>query len=271
MKETIPFTYKLIFKPTGQYYYGVKWSKGCNPSDLWVSYFTSSKHIHKLIEEYGKNSFEYRVTKTFYNKIEAALWETEVLKRVNANRNGSFINKANNMPIHDNSGLKIIHHTVTNKETFHDPKIPLPSGWLYGRSVGHNDKISKSLIGHTPWNKGVKLAPSGPCSEERRENIKKSRLKTEKIKCEFCDKECDPGNHKRFHGYNCKHNPNIDESILKERSDLAKKSLIKQKINGNYSQPKPKKGNFICPHCDKLGTNYGAMIRHHFDNCRFRE
>lgn len=269
--KTTPYTYELFFKPTNQYYYGVRYAKGCDPTDLFVKYFSSSKHIHNLINEFGIDSFEYRVLKKFTNKKEACEHEKMLLESVNASNNGSFINKANNMPNHDNSGLKIIHHKVTGKETFHDPKIELPIGWLYGRSMDHNDKISKSLIGHIPWNKGIKLGPSGSCSEERRENIKKSRLKTEKIKCEFCDKECDPGNHKRFHGYNCKYNPNIDESILKERSDLAKKSLIKQKINGNYSQPKPKKGDFICPHCDKLGTNYGAMIRHHFDRCRFRE
>jgi len=41
--NTIPYTYKLIFKPTGQYYYGVRYAKGCQPSDLWDKYFTSSK------------------------------------------------------------------------------------------------------------------------------------------------------------------------------------------------------------------------------------
>lgn len=59
--------------------------------------------------------------------------------------------------------------------------------------------------------KQISLAMSAkhtPCSNERSQNISKSRLSTPKIECEHCSKSFDPGNYKRFHGINCKFGPN---------------------------------------------------------------
>ena len=63
---------------------------------MWVKYFSSSKHVHQLIKDYGLNSFTYKVTKTFKQKAEAVKHEKEVLVRCNASKNGKFINKSNN-------------------------------------------------------------------------------------------------------------------------------------------------------------------------------
>lgn len=276
MKETIPYTYKIIFKPTGQYYYGVRWAKGCNPNDLWVKYFTSSKHIKKLIKEYGKDVFLFKVTKTFINKEEAGKWETMVLQRVNANHNGKFINKSNNTPVHDSSGLKWIHHIKTGKGTFHDETLPLPIGWKYGQSplhIEHNKVVHLKLYSdenYKPWNKGGGK-PTGPCKESRKNAIKEARLNTLKISCEHCEKEVDPGNFKRFHGDNCKFNPNIESSLLEERSVRAKQSIQTQKETGTFSKPKTPVGIFKCIHCEKESSNYGAMQRHHFNRCKFKK
>jgi hypothetical protein len=79
---TVYFTYYLYHKPTGKKYYGARWKPACNPSDLWDTYFTSSKHVHKLIEEYGKESFHYEIRKMFSNKSECISWEQRVLKRL---------------------------------------------------------------------------------------------------------------------------------------------------------------------------------------------
>ncbi len=49
----MPYTYLIKFKPTGQVYYGVKYASRCNPDDLWIIYFTSSKYIKQLIKTYG--------------------------------------------------------------------------------------------------------------------------------------------------------------------------------------------------------------------------
>ena len=231
--KTIPYTYKLIFKPSGQYYYGVRWAKNCNPNDLWITYFTSSKHVHKLIKEYGLDSFIIKVTKTFTNKTDAVNHERNILKRVKASVNGKFLNKANNMPDYSRKGLITIHNNL-NMETYHDKNLPLPSGWTIGFSDTHRKSLSEVRKGLPAKNKGKKIKSSGPCTNTRKQNIRNARMLTEKTKCIFCDKLSDPGNYKRFHGENCKFNPNIDHQKLKERSELAKKSMLKQINNGNF-------------------------------------
>ena len=265
--ETIPFTYKLIFKPTGQYYYGVRFAKGCNPSDLWDKYFSSSKHIHKLIKEYGLNSFSFKIMKTFTNKTDAINHEHNVLVRVKADKNGKFINKSILKPSFSNEGLIAIHHNELDFEVFHSPILPIPIGWSVGVSARHKTSQSNIRKGKPAPNKGKKCKPTGTCSTERKENISKSRLETPKITCDYCGKTTDPGNFKRFHGDNCKLNPNVDPNKIKELSIKNKLSYDKQIINGTFNKPKPKIGLFICPHCKKSGTNYGAMQRHHFDRC----
>lgn len=107
-----------------------------------------------------------------------------------------------------------------------------------------------------------------PCSEHRKLNISIGRKNTCKIKCDHCLKETDPGNFKRFHGDNCKFNPNIDPKIIQERTIKAKRGIEKSKELGTFSKFKPLHGNYICPYCNKSGTNYGVMMRHHFDRCK---
>lgn len=92
MEETIPFTYCLTHKPTKRRYYGVRFKKGCKPSDLWNKYFSSSKTVKILIEKYGINSFEYEVRKTFTNKKDAIEWEHTVLRRLKVTNKGEWIN-----------------------------------------------------------------------------------------------------------------------------------------------------------------------------------
>lgn len=90
----VPYTYYLVHKPTGLKYYGVRFAKNCHPSDLWNKYFTSSKKVHKLIEEYGINSFAVEVRKTFKSKQEAIKYETKVLQRLNVIHRKDWINES---------------------------------------------------------------------------------------------------------------------------------------------------------------------------------
>ena len=77
-----PYTYRVKFIPTGEYYYGVRYSKNCKPSDLWVTYFTSSNKVMKLINEHGKESFDIEVRRIFDTKEQAIQWEERVTRRV---------------------------------------------------------------------------------------------------------------------------------------------------------------------------------------------
>lgn len=90
-----PYTYIITHKPSGKKYYGVRYAIDSDPSDLFESYFTSSKYIHSLIERDGKDSFEIGIRKTFDNVEDAVRWEAKVLRRLDAKNSDVWLNKHN--------------------------------------------------------------------------------------------------------------------------------------------------------------------------------
>ena len=93
MNDRIPYTYRIFHIPTGKSYYGARFAKGCNPEDLWKSYFTSSSIIKSLITEYGKNSFTFEVRKIFNCPIKCQQYENTVLKKLGVPYNTNWINR----------------------------------------------------------------------------------------------------------------------------------------------------------------------------------
>lgn len=91
---TTPFTYWVYHVPTGMNYYGVRSKKGCEPSDLWTVYFTSSKKVATLIAEYGVDSFHVEVRRTFTSKDAALRWEERVLRRMKVLKKANWLNAA---------------------------------------------------------------------------------------------------------------------------------------------------------------------------------
>lgn len=61
----LAYTYLVKNKITNQFYYGSRYRniklKRTPEQDLWIYYYTSSKKVKKLIEIYGKESFEYEI------------------------------------------------------------------------------------------------------------------------------------------------------------------------------------------------------------------
>ena len=82
MTQYIPYVYFIKHKPTGLKYIGAEYGKSkkiANPNNLWTIYFTSSKLVNKLIQEYGKDSFKVKVIKKFNNPTDALLFEQRLL------------------------------------------------------------------------------------------------------------------------------------------------------------------------------------------------
>lgn len=78
-KENVRYVYYLKNKTTELKYIGARYSKNCNPSDFWVTYFTSSKLIHALIKIYGVDDFEFKILKTFTNEYDTLKFERHLL------------------------------------------------------------------------------------------------------------------------------------------------------------------------------------------------
>lgn len=73
MKEYVPYVYIVKNLTTQLKYIGVRYAAGCNPCDLWSSYFTSSGLVKKLIDEFGVDDFYVRVIHKFPKNPEAAI------------------------------------------------------------------------------------------------------------------------------------------------------------------------------------------------------
>ena len=77
----VPYTYLIGWSKINVFYYGVRYSKKANPSDLWKTYFTSSKLIPEYREKYGEPDV-IQVRRTFKTKEQAIKWERTVLRRM---------------------------------------------------------------------------------------------------------------------------------------------------------------------------------------------
>lgn len=197
------YTYLIKHIPSNKFYYGVRYAKGCDPKDLWVNYFTSSKHIKRLIELDGKNSFEIQIRKTFSDANKARIWENKVLNRLNVINRSDFINKSNNISISPEAAASAM------KGKHQSEKQKLIVNQIGKANLGrkHTEetrkKVSISLIGNTR-KLGVK--------ESIETKLKKSLAKIGKpgnaignyqprCSCIICKKETTSGTLKRHFNY----------------------------------------------------------------------
>jgi len=94
------YTYLIGWSNHDKWYYGLRYAKDCDPTDLWESYFTSSKKVKMMRDIYGEPDV-IEVRKVFDSVEKAMLWESNVLKRVNAPLNDRWLNECA-FPIFDN-------------------------------------------------------------------------------------------------------------------------------------------------------------------------
>lgn len=167
-----PFTYLIGWPEHNLFYYGVKYAKGCKPSDLWSTYFTSSKYVHEKRKELGEPTL-VEVRKVFDNELEARNWETRVLTRIDAHHHPKFLNMTN------------IRGFPTEKTREHIDKI---TAKLRGRKLtAEQKKNMKGALGRR-WNwteetkkKMSESAKGKVKSEEHCANISKSMLENPRV------------------------------------------------------------------------------------------
>lgn len=82
-------------------YYGVRYAKNCNPTDLWKDYFTSSARVSEYIKIHGApDIIQIRQVFNGENKVsKARLWEHKVLKRLNVIERIDFLNASDSKSI----------------------------------------------------------------------------------------------------------------------------------------------------------------------------
>lgn len=137
------YTYYLHHRPTGLKYYGVKYSETANPSELWVSYFSSSSYVHRLIEMHGKDSFDISIRKIFSNKKKAILWEKRFLSKIDAKNRKDWLNMHNGDRNFFGSGRPVgFAHTEETKRKISESNIGKHDKILSDET---KEKISKGM------------------------------------------------------------------------------------------------------------------------------
>lgn len=239
-----PYVYRIKNKTTKQFYYGSKYSKICCYTTFWKDYFTSSATIKKLIKLYGKDDWEIKILKTYQTAREAHLSEQKYIKRCFRSK---YSLNLRYFEYNDESldELDPVEKMVMTR------KIPDENGETSYIIGGRNTaKTKKSIIlpdGRTLMQATVDK--TALIRKERGDYEKMSQdlsgpgkgLCPEKKTCEYCLTEITTGNYFRWHGENCKMNPNITEEQLKKREPHNKgksssaKGLPNEKLKGFVS------------------------------------
>lgn len=89
-----PFTYYISWSKLNLHYYGVRYAIGCDPSELWTKYFSSSTYVKRLRKNYGEPDI-IQVRKTFTSSKNARKWESTVIRRIRALNKMHWLNCAN--------------------------------------------------------------------------------------------------------------------------------------------------------------------------------
>jgi len=140
----IPFyVYKIICKPTGQYYFGSRYShvnKGIDPhDDLWKRYYTSSQIIKSLLTLYSKDQFDAIIVRLFEDKNDAFWYEQALIGEhiddplcVNLN----FMSYTDGKRIAVPAGLKVWTHSTTHQRRW--STMSPGDDWFLGGSHNEN-------------------------------------------------------------------------------------------------------------------------------------
>lgn len=142
-----PYTYYIAWTSLDRHYYGSRSAKGCNPTDFWVTYFTSSRQV-KAFRKLNGDPDVIEIRKLFETGEAAINWERCVLTRLKVRTNRRWLNIAQGTP--SRQGMP---HSF---ETIQKMKKPKPDGFgekirefqkTYVKTQEHRKNLSLSQIG----------------------------------------------------------------------------------------------------------------------------
>lgn len=187
------YTYIIGWSNLDKFYYGVRYASNADPSDLWKTYFTSSKHVKEFREKHGEPDL-VQVRKVFDDPDKARLWETKFLKKVNVLNNDKFLNKTDNISIDPVAALRgSLQSTNKGRRMKHiserNSKMIGELNHMYGRTGE-----ASPCFGRT----GEKHPMFGKTNKGASEALKKVRT------CPHCNKTGQAAGMNRWHFDNCK-------------------------------------------------------------------
>jgi hypothetical protein len=230
-----PYTYLIKHKKSGRVYYGSRCQNYTKynrtpAEDFWKYYTTSSDSINNIINNEGREAFEYEIRRTFDSVEEMAKWETKVLIRCRVLKKQNLWFNANvaGKKILTESGAKKISEAHKDKPKTKEHRDKLSQSNV-GKKKGTRsqqyrekmsiaksgennprynvvveqttrDKISAKNKGKTPVNKNI------PMSREQKNKIAATKEKNKvMLTCVRCSKTMRESHYKIYkHGSECK-------------------------------------------------------------------
>ena len=296
--DYIPYTYIVRNKTTGLFYYGVKISKiDANPSLFWSKYFTSSKLVKNLIEQYGKEDFEWEIRKTFSDAESAVRWEKRVLRKLihhrkclNQHCGGDILHCNKPRIIPDKDGLTSYHRAVekTKNTRYNDIDANGLNSYqrAYKQATENNPNLykirtektiaTKSKVGEDGLNsyqrQGSKI--TGDNNPAKRQDVrdKISKANTGNVRSiEAIEKA---NTTRKMLGLNKVHSKRMTSegnpcynSVWINNSKDEKRVKLDETVPEGYVLGRL---HLTCPHCNKEGRGPN-MKRYHFDNCKHKD
>lgn len=226
---TTPFFY-IIKHKSGKQYAGVKFAKGCQPSDLLTKYFTSSKVVKTLLQE-DSSSFEIVKTIEFESKQLAMEFEEFFLTEIKAHINPNWLNRSAGKAIDPNSVKEtcLEKYGVSNPGQLQSVKDKVRETCVekFGAKSRFESEEFAELRKITMIERhGFEHSMQSPIIQQKSKDTlllrygvdspskipKNRKLASESMKiknsviriCEHCNLSCNLGNYSRWHGKNCK-------------------------------------------------------------------
>jgi hypothetical protein len=177
-----PYTYVIGWSSIKKYYYGVRYAKNCNPSDLWVSYFTSSKQVAYYRKQFGEPDI-IEIRKTFIDIDTARLWEHKVLKKLKVIDNEKWLNQTNNISFSHDVSVSASKKAATMKKgvphtDIHKQRISEAlSGKKRDPNIALKTKMTKELKRKEDPNYTGGPPKGRVFSEEHKKKLREAKLK----------------------------------------------------------------------------------------------
>jgi hypothetical protein len=244
------YFYLLRHNQSGKQYAGVRYARDCDPSELLVKYFTSSRRVKKLLGD-DPHCFEIVETILFDSKEEAIEYELNYIKEHNAHLSDEWFNQAAAKAINPEAVRQACLERYgvenwTQTEEYRKSGLGFKPGNKHGcfsRSEETKQKMSEALKGRV-------------FSEEHKQKIREFRLGS---------KASEKTKHKMSEAKRGKPRP----ASFSEKMSV----IMKGENNPMYGRVSLRKGKkdpvIVCEHCEKEASK-GNYLRWHGDNCRHK-
>lgn len=126
---TTPYTYLIGWSKLNRWYYGCRFAEGCDPSDLWTTYFTSSKQVG-MYREYNGEPDVCQVRKVFKDRKTCREWESRVLKKLDVLHEEKWLNKSNNKSVDYESILRGARSSPKSTENYKTSNKRIKRGFI---------------------------------------------------------------------------------------------------------------------------------------------